>query len=311
MARISIIIPVYNTEQYLTRCFDSLLNQTFTEIEIIVVNDGSVDKSVLICQQYADNYPKKFKFFSQVNQGQSSARNLALQYVTGDYLTFVDSDDWLESDALELMYRDALNNDSDIVVCDFKCYRTDTPEYIDFIREFKKNKYIPQKFICGKLYKTSFWQANQFTFVEGIYYEDLEIVPKILFVTNKISIVENRLYNYELRNVNSTTKRIKNNYFEIIFRNLMEFYRNKHKDKLFEKQLCGMLLVFIIYYDQHSEIAERVFQEYEYILKFENGISFYQKFIIFLVKLRIPLSRIFYLLQLRRKLYQYIHKLFK
>lgn len=303
MPKISIIIPVYNTEKYLTRCFDSLIKQTFSDFEIIIVNDGSVDNSELICKKYVENYPTLFKFFSQPNKGQSSARNLALQHVTGEYLTFIDSDDWMESNALELMYNDARSNDSSIVVCDFYYYNTDTPQKTDFIEEFNKNKYLPQKFVWGKLYKVAFWQENQFNFAEGIYYEDLELVPKILFMTQKISIVNLPLYNYELRNMTSTTKRFKNSeYLLTIFNRLVEFYKGKNRDILFERQLCNMLLGFFMGYSEDPIRSEAVFKHEYSFFKIRNGVNISQKMLIALISTGLPLKFLYNLLKLRNKI---------
>ena len=116
--KLSVIIPVYNTKNYIKECLDSVLNQTLEEIEIIVVDDGSTDGSADIIKEYAQNHPQKIKAFFKENGGQATARNLALQKSNGEYLGFVDSDDWIDSDMYEKMYKTAKEENADIVICD-------------------------------------------------------------------------------------------------------------------------------------------------------------------------------------------------
>ena len=115
MVKVSVIVPVYNTEQYLEKCLDSLVNQTLGDIEIIIVNDGSPDNSQAIVDKYKEKYPEKIKSIIQSNGGQSSARNNALQYATGEFIMFVASDDYIELDTLERTYNIANNGNYDIV----------------------------------------------------------------------------------------------------------------------------------------------------------------------------------------------------
>ena len=123
--KISVIIPVYNVEKYIVKCLDSLVNQTLENIEIIVVNDGSKDNSQTIIDKYVKKYPKKIKSYIKENGGQGSARNLGLEYAKGEYISFVDSDDWLDLNALEEMYNLAKKDNSDIVICDMIDHFTD------------------------------------------------------------------------------------------------------------------------------------------------------------------------------------------
>lgn len=119
MPKISIIVPIYNTQEYLPRCFDSLLNQTFKDIEIIAVDDGSTDSSPVILDGYASK-STRIKAIHTENKGVSAARNLALSVAVGDYVGFVDSDDWVEPNMFSFLYENAVKNDSDVVVCG--CY---------------------------------------------------------------------------------------------------------------------------------------------------------------------------------------------
>ena len=109
MYKVSVIIPVYNTEQYLNKCLDSLVNQTLKDIEIILINDGSTDNSQNIIDEYSAKYPDKIKSFIKENGGQATARNLGITKATGEYIGFVDSDDWIELNMYEELYNKALS----------------------------------------------------------------------------------------------------------------------------------------------------------------------------------------------------------
>ena len=119
MIKVSIIVPAYNVEQYIEKCLQSLVNQTLEEIEIIVVNDGSTDKTKQKIQQFIDKYPQKMKCYDKPNGGLSDARNYGLPYAQGKYIGFIDSDDYVELNMFEEMYKKAEEEKSDMVECDF------------------------------------------------------------------------------------------------------------------------------------------------------------------------------------------------
>ena len=115
---ISIIVPVYNVESYLERCINSILNQTFKNFELILVDDGSTDKSGEICDSFA-GYDKRIRVIHKKNGGLSSARNVGLDVSIGKYIGFVDSDDWIDEFMYEKLYRNMIKTKSDIVICNF------------------------------------------------------------------------------------------------------------------------------------------------------------------------------------------------
>lgn len=123
MPEISIIIPVYNSEKYLRQCLDSVLNQSFSDFECICVNDGSTDNSLLILQEYA-NKDKRFKIIDKQNEGVSIARNTGIENAFGEYITFIDSDDWVEIAYLAKLYNFIVDKKIDYVVCNLKLYHT-------------------------------------------------------------------------------------------------------------------------------------------------------------------------------------------
>ena len=119
--KISVIVPVYNVELYLSKCLDSLVHQTIESIEIIVVNDGSTDNSQKIIDEYKTKYPNKIKSYIKSNGGLSDARNYGIDKANGQYIGFVDSDDYVEINMFEKMYNKAISQNFDIVVCDVNC----------------------------------------------------------------------------------------------------------------------------------------------------------------------------------------------
>lgn len=117
--KISIVIPVYNVEKYLRTCLDSVVNQTFKDIEIVIVNDGSKDGSLDILKEYESRYPKLITVYSTENRGVSHARNYGIARSHGEYLLFVDSDDYIEPDMCEKLYEKASKDNNDIVICKY------------------------------------------------------------------------------------------------------------------------------------------------------------------------------------------------
>ncbi len=188
MAKISVIVPVYNTQKYLNKCIDSLLMQTFSDIEIIVVNDGSTDASKQILEDYAKKYPEKIKVIHTKNQGQAAARNLGITLATGEYIGFVDSDDYVALDMYEEMYQLALADDCDMVECNY-AHIDEAGKKLPpcgAVRQFKdcKDMFInPFVVAWNKLIRSSVIKGNQIIFPEGYIYEDtafyIKLVPHI------------------------------------------------------------------------------------------------------------------------------------
>ena len=128
--KVSIIIPIYNTEKYLKQCLDSVVNQTLKDIQVILVNDGSKDESPAIAKEYADRYDY-VEYYSQENGGSAKARNHGLEYAKGEYVGFIDSDDWIELDMFDKLYNAASNYDADIVFC--RTFEDETPGSYEYI----------------------------------------------------------------------------------------------------------------------------------------------------------------------------------
>ncbi len=172
--RISVIVPVYKAERYLQECINSILNQTFTDLELILVDDGSPDNSGAICDEYAEK-DKRVKVFHQENRGVSAARNLGIDNAKGEYITFVDSDDYIESYTLEILYYDIISNKADISCAHGRSKYSDTKEALEKSKQiiWRDNDAIKKSLLdhsatyssCRKLYKKEF--INDIRFEEG------------------------------------------------------------------------------------------------------------------------------------------------
>jgi glycosyltransferase involved in cell wall biosynthesis len=212
---ISIIVPVYNTAELLAKCVDSILSQTWSNIEVILVDDGSTDNSAEVIKHYQKQYPDKVKGLFQENAGQASARNAALDIMRGKFVSFVDSDDYILRDMLESLFEAAIKTNSQIVISDFQTVNEndeitgdyssgDVAEAGVLVNEniAKMVSIVPQ--VTGKLFECSLFDNNTNRFPTGIWYEDLALLPLLVLSANKICKVPRYFYRYYKR-VGSTT----------------------------------------------------------------------------------------------------------
>lgn len=201
MAEISVIIPVYNTARFLPKCLDSICRQTFSDIEVICVNDGSADNSLQILRDY-EKQDRRIKVLTQRNRRQGAARNHGLEIASGRYVMFVDSDDWLDDDALEILYRKAVAEEAEIVVTGNRLYNENGDSLARDYRNFEgwqswDNGVPAEKFfavfvpVCGRLYKMAFLQENRLRFIERCFYEDNSWGCLVNILAQKISFVPN------------------------------------------------------------------------------------------------------------------------
>lgn len=205
--KISIIVPVYNVEKYLPRCLDSLVNQSLDNYEVILVNDGSPDNSQQIIDEYKERYTHIIKSLVIDNGGQGRARNFGLEMAQGEYIGFVDSDDWLDINMYESMYNAAVKENADIVMCDFVCFFPDgREEHID--REFDLERpYCAAGSCCDKIFRRTLVEGMRFP--EGVWYEDFSYSARALLKANKVVHMKKAFYHYRcghistMRNTNS------------------------------------------------------------------------------------------------------------
>ena len=193
MIKLSIIVPVYNVAEYLERCLNSLINQTLNEIEIICVNDGSTDNSLCILEKFA-GLDKRIKIINQKNKGLSGARNTGIKLVQGEYFGFLDSDDWVDLDYFEKLYKRAKNCDADISLGDFirkgkfkhkiRLKLNKEEEFVGDNEKFYGSQFYHFPCVWNKIYKTS--KFNDLRFIEGIYFEDGPYTIQALHRSNKV-----------------------------------------------------------------------------------------------------------------------------
>lgn len=216
MPKVSVIIPVYNVQEYIGECLGSLVKQTMKDdLEVIIVNDGSKDSSQEIIDKYVERYPNLFKSFIKENSGQGFARNYGLKYATGDYIGFVDGDDYIKEDMYEILYKEAIEKNLDIVVCDMLwLYENGETQSRDtlprFLKEFNVHTYIlSNPGPVNKIYKREVWNKGKIQFPD-IWYEDLGVIPALVRYTKDIGYVNKELYLYRQRH-NSTMLKIEYN----------------------------------------------------------------------------------------------------
>ncbi len=201
MKSVSIVVLVYNLEKYLSKCLNSLVNQTYDNKHIIIVNDGSTDKSDDIIKKYQKEYSNLISVYNIPNGGRSNARNYGIDKVKTDYFTFVDGDDYLDLDFLTIMMNQ-MDNNTDIVVCDAMRIVNDKDSSIlyffkDYIQEKNKAMMLSHPGPCGKIYRTKLFVDNKISFIKDIrLYEDLAVIPTLGLYTDKIKYINKPLYKY-------------------------------------------------------------------------------------------------------------------
>ncbi len=212
MPKVSIIVPVYNVEKYLDRCIESILAQTFTDFEVILINDGSPDNCPAMCDEWAKK-DSRIRVIHQSNQGQAAARNYALDIAKGDYISFIDSDDYVHPKFLEILYNNLISSNADVSVCSYK--RTNKSNDFDNVNN-NSIKYCGIDFVkkgligdipcgvwllCDKLFKKECFDNVRLPV--GRINEDNATVYKILYEANTVVATDAILY-YYFENTNST-----------------------------------------------------------------------------------------------------------
>jgi glycosyltransferase involved in cell wall biosynthesis len=196
---ISVIVPVFNVEEYLPKCLDSILCQTYKNLEIIIVNDGSTDNSAQICEEHARR-DSRIKIIHKKNGGLSSARNAGLDIATGEYIGFVDSDDFIEKNMYEDMLNEMLKYSANLVICNYfpggeikyPCEKSMLANVDIIFRLYLKD--CVQAFAWNKLYSKKIF--NEIRYTEGILFEDMDIFLPTLEKAKKIILLNNKLYHY-------------------------------------------------------------------------------------------------------------------
>lgn len=210
MEKVSIIVPIYNAEKWLKRCIDSLVNQTYKNLEIILINDGSKDKSKEIIKSYNDS---RIIFIDKENSGVGSTRNLGIDKSSGDYLMFVDSDDYIEPNCVKKLVNKAVKDKCDLVICNYYLETSKTIE-IKF-NSFKDGSLKENPNIitdinlgpCNKIYHKSLFKNTDNRFIIGLKYEDAPVVVQALRDAKKIGFIDECLMHYVIQKTGETITR--------------------------------------------------------------------------------------------------------
>lgn len=265
MPTISVIVPVYNAETTIEQTINSILEQSYKDFELIIVNDGSTDKTLTICKNVVD---ERIKIINQGNGGLSSARNTGIQASKGKYICFIDSDDIIRFNYLEKLYTSIINNNSDLAICGMQLSYPEYTSLLCFKQDYYFNRiwhnndflnYFQQGLLnsaCNKLYKVDIIKKNNLSFPKQVITEDIAFNIEYFKITNTISTIKEALYIYHLQN-SQLTKKVS----EDMFTNYLNIHEN---------------LLKIVPSDKHLFIHQFVYHQYmsiimKYLSHIKNG----------------------------------------
>ncbi len=207
--KVSVIVPIYNVEKYIDKCLSTLKNQSFRDFEVLLINDETPDNSMQIAEKYASD-DSRFLIFSKKNGGLSDTRNFGIEHSRGEFIVFVDSDDYLHEDYLKTMYEDCINNNADMAYCRFK-HAVDKTKIKIFSINPKKSVIERDKaldmlirdnrmhsYAWNKMYRRTLFTDNNIRY-PIIYFEDVATSARVLFHANKIAVTDKNLYYYVRR----------------------------------------------------------------------------------------------------------------
>lgn len=291
MVKVSVIVPIYNVEKYLKKCLDSIINQTLKEIEIILVNDGSTDGSSLILEEYKrkDN---RIILINKINGGQGSARNEGIKIAKGEYIGFVDSDDWISLDMYEKLYEEAEEN-IDLVVCGRELFNSEYKKIgeikienriisIEDIEEYIIDNllYVQTVVCCNKLYKKRILKENNILFedVERVGSEDALFNYCYILNSKKVKTIDRGIYKAYER-AKSTTREYKKGCMNRTARLIECIYRYS---KIYEREEISNRVagIFLIFFQQWNYNYIKIYgdKDIRSILKDEHKVAFKNKF---------------------------------
>lgn len=280
---ISVIVPIYNSEKFLSRCIKSIISQSYTNWELLLINDGSQDKSLEICNEYMSKDPR-IKVFNQSNSGVSSARNLGIKNANGTWITFIDSDDWIEKNYLE-------NFNQEYDLCLQGYYKGDSLiQYKQSIVNANPGaEYLYQRYVYGpycKLFKSEIIHNNNILFDLGLFFgEDILFLMQYIIFCKSMYVSEYCGYHYTIENTNSLTRK-KRSFAEVYnqYHKHIPYYDkimtgHPHYKEILRKQVIGMFMHLMNDYQmRYKDIKKNEFMKYYY----KDSLYFIDKIFIFL-----------------------------
>ena len=315
---VSIIVPVYNTEQFLPQCIESIINQTYDDIEIILIDDGSNDKSGIICDEYAAN-DKRIKTIHNINCGVSAARNIGLDNAKGKYITFIDSDDYVEKNYIETLFNAIETNNAELAICGIKEITDETLKIRKprgrYTGVLKDDYYAMIDFLCligAKIYLKKILDINKIRFIDEIKYAEDELFNLMYYQYVKMYMfIDKPLYVYKRRKQSLSDIRLlknKENLTNYIFKLKREDYYFKKLNVKKEKIIIGEQAIrailnftntnnYVVFADEIKELRFMVYKDLRYN-KFSK--------IIFALLLKLKLSFVIYsICKIRNKYFKH------
>ncbi len=274
MPKITVVVPVYNVENYIERCLDSIVRQTMQDFEIVIVNDGSPDRSEEIIFDYQKK-EKRIRYFYQENMGLGAARNKGILEAHGEFICFIDSDDYIEPDYLKTLYEALMQNDGDIAYCGMQQVN-DQKEILGVNPQTEEELWsFEQPSACNKLYRVSLFRDYEISFPVQLYYEDLATIPKLLMVSKKNVRVDSYLYNYYF-NEGSITKSYTPRVVEMkkVLEILEDFVKSQHLQQ-YEENMEYVHLYAGVINTSFRMILARCFSKKEIVSMIEHFESVY------------------------------------
>jgi len=287
--KFSIVVPVYNVEKYLENCLDSIINQSYDNFEIIIVNDGSTDNSKNIIDMYLKKYPKKIKAFDKKNGGLSDTRNYAIKYISGDYLLFCDSDDYLDKELLYKINNILKEKKYDLVKYLFNIVdengNTIKKENCELSGNLSFEEILTLEYsdsACCYAFNVDFWKKNDFKFEVGRVHEDFGLIPMVLLLSNSIYLLNYQGYNYLVRSDSITNGSVKNKrraydmlfHFNNMLLNVNNYSLDDIKLKLFKSYIANGVINIskILYNDDFKEYIDKLKELHVYQYLIDNTL---------------------------------------
>ncbi|MBE6766135.1 MAG: glycosyltransferase [Ruminococcaceae bacterium] len=323
--KVSVIVPVYNVEKYIAKCLDSILNQTFEDYEVIAVDDGGNDKSADICEEYASRYPQKVRVIHQENAGLGGARNTGIEVANGEYLIFIDSDDYIAEDMLETLVGLCNEHGADIAVCGIR-YITEEGKTWDVIESVPINKRLDikkDKFALtispaawNKIYKRELFLKNNIRYPSKVWFEDICTTTKLFAFADGIVFTDKCLYYYLQRagSIIHSSNLDRNREIFGAIENIIDYYKENGLYDEYKEEL-DYLGARAIFWDAPARILKATSKHkllnefYDYAFeKFSGFLS--NKYFIESVARKGIVGKI-YLFCLKHKMYRTLHFILK
>ena len=288
---VSIIIPIYNVENYLEDCIESVLNQTYDNYEIILVNDGSTDRSGEIAKKYSEKFNNIY-LINQDNKGVSEARNVGIKHSRGEYLYFLDSDDMIRDDMLEICVSNLKNNNLDVVHFGYKfvkdskvirkskiisCNKILSGK--EFFKDSVKNALAQNHEACTYVYRKKVWINNSISYKNIVFAEDAEVYIRVLMSDVKILEIPEYLYIYRFREGSAVTKKSYSiNYLksidEVIKTYIEKMYENLDLEKEFKKYIKSFIETKLRVLSLLENLSKEIVEEaIKYIINLSNKLN--------------------------------------